>query len=495
VSDEKLICDTKRNKELDYKNSDNNDSKRKVPKSFLPKKRKPLKHDKLNILHLNVRGLRTSTKYTHFIDFLTHLHTKPDIIFLNEHWLKKQELKSFFVQGYFIAAAYGRGKILQGGSLILVKDFLQPYIKSMQIKSVELTFEICGAKLEINNTILTLVSLYRPSNPTANNDFIGFFDNLENFLEKHRGTSEIILAGDLNLDLLTNDVNARLLSDIFKTYNMSLVNSNRVTRPNNNVNGGTLIDHIFTSIPHDAIFEIINYNCSDHNAIVSSLDLPVKRPKDFFRLVRKFSEENWQTFINLLVKENWQSVYDQSELDDKSETFMEIIVKYFNFAFPLKKTIVRVNQLHKVNLSASTKQLKNRLLNIDNELKSTNSEIEKQKLRQERTTLRKQISSDIRKEVKARNDSKISKSDNKSATAWKILKESTGLTKSQNEINSLNLNGSIETIKLNIANTLNQTFWSRPQMNQTQPKSITSTNPIAKYLSHYVKLVKQKSTQ
>jgi len=451
-----------------------------VPKSLSSKKNKGLNFEKLNILQLNVRGLRTSTKYTIFKDFITQLQTTPDIIFLNEHWLSKHELKSFFVEGFFLAAAYGRCKKLQGGSLILIRDFLKPYVKSIKTRSEELKFEICGAKLEHNNRTLTLFSLYRPSNPTANNDFDGFFDNLENFLEQHRGVNDIILAGDLNLDLLKNDNNSRLLTDIFKTYNMSLLNQNRVTRPNCNTNGGTLIDHIFTNIQNEAQFEIINYNCSDHNAITCSLDLPVDRPKDSSRLVRDFSDKNWQTFKDLLIKENWQLVYEQSDLNEKSEVFMDTLIKYFNFAFPLKKIVVRANQINKAKLSAETWQLKNRLLLIDNELKSSLCDIEKQRLRKERSQLRKQTSILVNKEVTIRNDAKINNSSNKSATAWKILKESTGLVKSQNEIGCLKLNGNVETIKLNIANTLNQTFLVPPPNEPNPPDEYNFDQPQCK---------------
>jgi Endonuclease-reverse transcriptase len=175
----------------------------------------------------------------------------------------------------------------QGGSLILVKEFLKPYIKPMKIRSVELQFEICGVKLEVNNTKLTLVSLYRPGNPTANNNILGFFDNLESFLEQHRGVNDIILAGDLNIDLLKNDVNTRVLTDIFKSYNMSLLNSNRPTRPSDNINGGTIIDHIFTSVQNNAIFDVLNYDCSNRKVVISALDLPVVRPKDKFQYTQK----------------------------------------------------------------------------------------------------------------------------------------------------------------------------------------------------------------
>jgi hypothetical protein len=284
-------------------------------------------------LHLNVRGLRTHTKYTLFVHFISQLQTKPDIIFINEHWLDKYEVQSFFVKGYHLAASYGRGKRAQGGSLILVNDILKPYVKKIVIKSEESKFEICGAKLEINNTKITLVALYRPSNPIANSDMSGFFENLENFLEKHRGVNDIILAGDLNLNLLTKDTNTKLLVDIFQTYNMTLVNVNGITRLNDNLNGGTLIDQIFTSIKHNSVFEVFDYECSDHRAITASLDTPINRPKDFYKQVRKFSHVNWQTFLELLLKENWNFVYNEIDMDKKSELFVDKLVEYFNIAF------------------------------------------------------------------------------------------------------------------------------------------------------------------
>jgi hypothetical protein len=68
------------------------------------------------------------------------------------------------------------------------------------------------------------------------------------------------------------------------------------------------------------------------------------------------------------------------------------------------------------------------------------------------------VASSIKDKVKLINDSKIKNSNNKSSTAWKILKNSTGMTKYKQEISSLNIDGKEEIIKLNIANALNHTF-------------------------------------
>jgi Reverse transcriptase (RNA-dependent DNA polymerase)/Endonuclease-reverse transcriptase len=385
---------------------------------------------------------------------------------LNEHWLDKDTINSFYVKDYCLVNFFARKNKAYGGSLILVRDYLKPHAKKMRIKSVENKFEICGATLEINNSKITLISLYRPSNKKANGDMSGFFDLLEDFLEKHRGTNDIILAGDLNVDLLEETANSRHLINIFDTYNMKLINTNKITRKNvTNENRGTLIDHIFTSIQKNNTFNVLEYDTSDHHAVTSTIDVPICKPRDFHKQVRQFSEKNWSTFKDLLIKENWQPVYDLPSTDEKSEYFMNKIVQYFNISFPLKKIVIRANQTNKINLSASTRQLRNRLLTISNDIQSTPCAIEKERLKRERAILRKQVSQKIRLEIKVKNDSKISKSKNKSTTAWKIFKDLIGKTKFQHDISSLNVNGKVENIKFNIANTLNQTFIVQPPAN------------------------------
>jgi exonuclease III len=135
-------------------------------------------------------------------------------------------------------------------------------------------------KIDINNTKLTIISLYRPSNAASNKELSGFFENLEDLLERHRGSNDIILAGDLNIDCMKEELNTRHLLDIFRTYNMSLVNTGKVTRVNDSLNGGTLIDHIFTNIEHNSP-DTHEYTGSDHKAVSCNVNLPVTRPKDY----------------------------------------------------------------------------------------------------------------------------------------------------------------------------------------------------------------------
>lgn len=293
----------------------------------------------LNVLNLNCQGVKSTNKYTLLLQFISELELKPDVIFLTDHWLDRNQVESFHIENYKLISSFGRRKKERGGSLILLLDSLKCKITKMKIKAVENLFEICGAKIEFNCRKVTLISLYRPSNPEANQKISKFFENLGSFLEKHRGSNDIILAGDLNINLLVPhlDNNAKKLIDIVNTYDLYLINNVGVTRAADNVHGGSLIDHIFSNVTQKNTFSIIYNILSDHNAVFSTINLPVLRVKDSFKMSRNFSDENWEIFMGYLSLENWQGVYSIFDIDTKSEIFMTILINGFEKSFPLKR--------------------------------------------------------------------------------------------------------------------------------------------------------------
>jgi exonuclease III len=419
-------------------------------------------NNNLHVLNFNVQGVQNATKYTLFTQIITQIDKTPDVIFLTEHWLDKHQVDCFHIDNYKLIAAYGRSKMARGGSLILLRNTLKCKVTKMRIKSIENLFEICGAKIEFNNRKVVLISLYRPSNSMANSKFNAFFENLESFLEKHRGADEIIIAGDLNINLLASDTNARKLTEIMNAYNLFLVNNVGVTRAADNIQGGTLIDHIFSNITQNNTFQIINNILSDHKAVTASINLPTQRIKDTFQMTRSFCDKNWETFINYLNQENWLDVYAHPDIDNKSEIFMEKLIKYFEKSFPLKKRVKRANQINKIKLTTSTQQLKNELILLNDEIITERDVVKRDLLRQQRSTLKKYVAYCVNGEIKKYNDTKINEACNKSSAAWKIVRESTGQNRITNGISQLNINGREEVIKLNIANVLNHSFLVAP---------------------------------
>jgi hypothetical protein len=418
----------------------------------------------LSVLNLNAQGLKSQTKYNLFSDFVQKLTVKPDLIVIVEHWLDKHQVETFFIQGFKLLTWYGRSKRERGGSLILINEKLKCKTSRMRIASVEFLFEICGASIEMNNYKFYVTALYRPSNPESNRNVDKFFINLENFLEKHKLDRNMMLIGDLNIDLTEsklNSGNAKKLVDILKTYDLTLVNKNCVTRRPENDSGslGTLIDHIFTNICVKNEYQTVDICFSDHNAVLAKFYLQKVINRDTFKMVRIFNDENYVYFYNLLSLELWNDLYNpQIDIDERSKLFMNKLVNYFNESFPLKKITQRVNQQNKVNLSFETQQMKSTLISLNDSIKKERDDATRSNLIRKRRLLKKQLSSSINKEVKAVNDRKINQSSNKSKSAWNVIKGNTGKNKIKSNIESLKINGIPDIIKFNIANALNQSF-------------------------------------
>jgi hypothetical protein len=141
---------------------------------------------------------------------------------------------------------------------------------------------------------------------------------------------------------------------------------------------------------------------------------------------------------------------------------MDKRVKYFEKSFPLKKKVKRANQINKIKLTASTQQLKNELILLNDEIITERDVMKRDLLRQQRSTLKKYVAYCVNGEIKKYNDTKINEACNKSSAAWKIVRESTGQNRIANGISQLNINGREEVIKLNIANALNHSFLVAP---------------------------------
>jgi hypothetical protein len=74
-----------------------------------------------------------------------------------------------------------------------------------------------------------------------------------------------------------------------------------------------------------------------------------ENPKCGLKKVRKrqFAEESKEEFKYLLLKESWQEVLLNSELNSKFNVFMGIILYYFKITFPLNSYYVREPNINK----------------------------------------------------------------------------------------------------------------------------------------------------
>jgi endonuclease/exonuclease/phosphatase (EEP) superfamily protein YafD len=165
-----------------------------------------------------------------------------------------------------------------------------------------------------------MLLLYRPSNVKSNGKMDTFLERLGDLVEKQLCiTSEIILMGDLNINLLDANNHSLSLTQLMNTFNLKLLNDLIPTRIANT--SSTLLDHFYSNLncTHKIFVEQVCF--SDHECVQCDFDIILEPPKDKFKWVRDFSHENWETFFELLIGETWIDVFSAPNVDEMTNNF------------------------------------------------------------------------------------------------------------------------------------------------------------------------------
>jgi hypothetical protein len=147
------------------------------------------------------------------------------------------------------------------------------------------------------------------------------------------------LCGDWNINFIQESAKLNEVKNVLLVYNSinTVMTPTRITE-----NNKSLLDVIIINKEnHINPATLLDLGFSDHQ--VQILCIPVENPKSALVKVRKrqFTEKSIEEFRYLLLKESWQVVPLNSEVNSKFNAFMDTIVYYFNIAFPLKSYYVR----------------------------------------------------------------------------------------------------------------------------------------------------------
>jgi hypothetical protein len=146
------------------------------------------------------------------------------------------------------------------------------------------------------------------------------------------------LCGDWNINFIKESAKLNEVKNILLMYNLI----NTVTTPTRiTENTKSLLDLII--IDKESYINpatVLDLGFSDHQAQISCIR--VENPKLGLVKVRRrqFTEESTEELNYLLLKELWQEVLMNSEVNSKFNVFMDTILYYFNIAFPLKSYYV-----------------------------------------------------------------------------------------------------------------------------------------------------------
>ena len=213
----------------------------------------------LNIVHLNIRGLKSK------IDDLKELLFKlknPEIIILNETWLKESDNKRIILSNYNYEGIPRNNKKGGGVGFLIRTDILYRIRNDLIPDDKIPSCEQCYIEIKNNTDKVIIGTMYRP--PSTNiSEFINTFNTQMDKINK-KGY-ECIIGLDHNLDLLKQSVHSKTQEFLECILDHNLLPT--ITKPTRiSKTSATLIDNILISKKLQPNYEslIIVDDLSDH---------------------------------------------------------------------------------------------------------------------------------------------------------------------------------------------------------------------------------------
>lgn len=366
------------------------------------------------ISFLNIRSIRNKIEE---LELVTN-KLSPDILCLSEHWLTPSEINSFCIANYSNTDIFYRKLLSHGGVAILSKPHLNvSHIPEISDFCLEKSFECAGGYWLLHDRQIIVLSLYR--SPTG--DIQTFLSRLEDVLilsTKIHPIAEIVIGGDLNIDLLTPSTSRTKLLDLVHSFNIyeTIASPTRVTSTSS-----SLIDNIFTSVDASH-FTVSSFDpgLSDHHLLTLSLAFPPINEK-LKVMKRVFNRKNTDYFLSLLSREEWPSLGSPVDADELFSSFLSAFLHHFNLAFPLKS--------HSTSRAQTSPWITSELRLEAKELRTLHRNLKlsakNQNLKQQYLNLKKSHAKNIRQAKLNHNDRKISSSNNIPRATWSLVKSLT----------------------------------------------------------------------
>lgn len=386
---------------------------------------KPNSEQNFKIFHQNIESLSSRIEPLQII--LNEI--RPDIVILSEHNMKPYQIERLNITNFTVSSYYSRKSTTKGGVMILARGGLvgrQLEMPAFDLMCQDKMFEFCASVFVINGLKYLIIAVYR-SPASIVSCFLDRLCNLIDLVSKK--FKNIIIGGDININILNNNANKIDLQNVLESHNMIYLVDFPTRVDGTSVSG---IDNFFTNLSKDCIrVSGVVTMLSDHDGQVLEI-LNVNKLKENSFVIknqRDFSEENIKLFKKLLENENWQQVYLASS-EEKYKIFNQIFLYYFNWSFPKKSFKVKKNcgfkwinnQLkeEKQNIIQLTKTARYKNdINLINYIKKKNKDYKKHLIQTKKEFF----------------DEKIKKSNNVMKTSWKIINSEISNKKGKNNRN------------------------------------------------------------
>lgn len=253
------------------------------------------------------------------------------ILCITEHWQTKDQLDNYKINNYKKIADYCRGPNLHGGSAV----YALPTIPSVEFKDLKTlsednVFECASAICSFKNFKCIVISLYRNSSPLLS-DIYAFLDKFYLMLTiLHEKQLVYFIAGDFNIDTLSNDKPSTDFKNILSDFGATLTirEHTRVTS-----NTKSCLDNIITNFKGNFEGKVVETGISDHSGQVLNFEVESQVPAQKAE-TRDFNSGNILNFCNKLGEETWSEVYQSHDINFSFSCFLSIFLHYFHIYFP-----------------------------------------------------------------------------------------------------------------------------------------------------------------
>lgn len=263
---------------------------------------------------------------------------KPKILIFCETWLTLNNFDCIVIHGYYHANYFVREKRIHGGVSIFVEKSL-PSAPCKQIDNLSIEYHCELASVVVNEPCkLLVIGMYRTGN--GNFDiFIRTMAKLFDYLSE-LSTKNVILAGDWNVDFMTDSEERSSLIDIMQASGYR----NLVEFYTRIYNGSkSAVDCFVTNIDNMQIsLKSVTTGISDHFAQHGSFKVVNREIRKFVSIEKRFiNNAKIIEFCNAMIAYDWNDIFKHYNMN----TFDMFMNKYkwnFDLHFPLKTSRVRL---------------------------------------------------------------------------------------------------------------------------------------------------------
>ena len=287
-----------------------------------------LDRQQIGVIHQNVQSLGNSVDS---VNNLLKNNPNCKVLCVTEHWKALDELKLLALDDFSLGSFYCRERGEHGGSAVYVHKNLEYKSRNKINKlSVKNVIECAAVECKLKDTILIIISIYRP--PTSNIEL--FLNILEKFLcDTIDENKKVIVAGDFNIELLKSNEDRTDLLSLLTSFNLeqTIFENTRIT-----ANTASCIDNIFINCEYVNSL-VVEAFISDHAAQKITLNT-TDIYENKFVYKRIMSLENKNLFLKILKEQDWADVYliDICNVNEQWQMFMNAFIRIFNHCFPLK---------------------------------------------------------------------------------------------------------------------------------------------------------------